>query len=79
MSSRRYLLDTNILSDLVRRPQGAAERHIDRVGFRNVCISVIVACEARFGILKNGSERLSQQIELILSKLDVLPLIVQEP
>ena len=74
MAARRYLLNTNILSDLVRHPQGTAASHVERVGFRNVCISILVACEARFGVLKSGSERLAQQLELILSKLEALPL-----
>ena len=74
MSVRRYFLDTNILSDLVRHPQGTAARHVERVGYRNVSISIIVACEARFGVLKSGSERLARQLELILTKLEMLPL-----
>jgi tRNA(fMet)-specific endonuclease VapC len=28
----RYLLDTNIVSDLVRRPQGSIAEHIRKVG-----------------------------------------------
>lgn len=74
MSVRRYFLDTNILSDLVRHPQGTATSHLERVGYRNVSISIIVACEARFGVLKSGSERLARQLELILTKLEMLPL-----
>lgn len=74
MSVRRYFLDTNILSDLVRHPQGTAASHVERVGYRNVSISIIVACEARFGVLKSGSERLARQLELILTKLEMLPL-----
>ena len=74
MAARRYLLDTNILSDLVRHPQGMAARHVERVGVRNVCISIIVACEARFGVQKSGSERLSRQMELVLSKIESLSL-----
>lgn len=69
----RYLLDTNILSDLVRNPQGRIADHIARVGENEVCTSIIVAAELRFGAAKRGSERLTRQIEAILSALDVQP------
>lgn len=67
----RYLLDTNILSDLVRNPQGRIAEQIARVGEREICTSIIVAAELRFGAAKRGSERLSQQMERILAALDV--------
>lgn len=70
----RYLLDTNILSDLVRDPQGRIAQHITRVGEDRVCTSVVVAAELRFGARNSGSQRLAQRIDLILSALDVLPL-----
>ncbi|HDH08932.1 MAG TPA: PIN domain-containing protein, partial [Gammaproteobacteria bacterium] len=51
----RYLLDTNILSDLVRQPQGPVASHITRVGEETICTSIIVAAELRFGAVKSGS------------------------
>jgi predicted nucleic acid-binding protein len=39
----RYLLDTNIVSDLVRRDRAAD--HIRRVGEAGACTSIIVAAE----------------------------------
>lgn len=70
----RYLLDTNILSDLVRHPQGRVAEQIMRVGESEVCTSIIVAAELRFGAAKHGSARLSAQLEAVLSVLDVVPL-----
>ncbi len=70
----QYLLDTNILSDLVRHPQGLVAQHIATVGESNICTTTIVACELRFGAIKSGSSRLTQQIENILTILPVLPL-----
>ncbi|MDP1616738.1 type II toxin-antitoxin system VapC family toxin [Phenylobacterium sp.] len=67
----RYLLDTNILSDLVRHPQGQIAQQIARVGEGAVCTSIIVAAELRFGAAKRGSERLTAQLEKILGALDV--------
>jgi tRNA(fMet)-specific endonuclease VapC len=68
-----YLLDTNILSDLVRNPQGRIAAHIARVGEDAICTSIIVAAELRFGAAKRASERLTRQLEQILSALDVQP------
>jgi tRNA(fMet)-specific endonuclease VapC len=70
----RYLLDTNIVSDLVRHPAGLVMRHIAQIGAEQVCISIIVACEARFGAAKSGSQRLAKQLELVLGQLESLPL-----
>ena len=69
----RYLLDTNILSDLIRHPQGRVAEQIRRVGEAEVCTSVIVAAELRFCAAKRGSARLAQQLETVLSVLDVVP------
>jgi tRNA(fMet)-specific endonuclease VapC len=69
----RYLLDTNIVSDLVRRPEGRAVSHIREVGEAQVCTSVIVAAELRYGAAKKGSQRLAAQLEAVLEALDVLP------
>ena len=70
----RYLLDTNILSDLIRDPQGTVAKRIASVGEATVCTSIVVAAELRFGAEKSGSRKLADRIDLILSALDVLPL-----
>jgi tRNA(fMet)-specific endonuclease VapC len=70
----RYLLDTNILSDLVRHPQGVVATRISEAGEATVCTSIIVAAELRFGAAKSGSKKLADRIELILSALEVVPL-----
>ena len=69
----RYLLDTNIVSDLVRHPQGRVAQEIRAVGEAHVCTSIIVAAELRYGAAKKGSARLSAQLEAVLGVLDVLP------
>lgn len=66
-----YLLDTNILSDLLRHPQGAVAKRIAEVGEDAICTSIIVAAELRYGAVKRQSERLTQQLELILSRLSI--------
>jgi tRNA(fMet)-specific endonuclease VapC len=69
----RYLLDTNIVSGLVRNPQGRVSEHIRRVGEAQVCTSIIVAAELRYGAAKKGSRRLANQLGAVLGALDVLP------
>ncbi len=69
--ARLYLLDTNILSHLVRQPQGAVAEHIADVGEANVLTSVIVACELRYGAAKRGSRRLTRQVEAVLGALTI--------
>jgi tRNA(fMet)-specific endonuclease VapC len=69
----RYLLDTNIVSDLVRNPQGKVAQHIRKVGEVQVCTSIIVAAELRYGAAKKASSRLSAQLEAVLGALEVLP------
>jgi tRNA(fMet)-specific endonuclease VapC len=68
-----YLLDTNIVSDLIRNPLGRVARHIRKVGEAQVCTSIIVAAELRYGATKRGSPRLSSQLEAVLGALAVLP------
>jgi tRNA(fMet)-specific endonuclease VapC len=69
-----YLLDTNILSDLIRHPQGKVASRIASAGEDTVCTSIVVAAELRFGAIKSGSGKLAKTVELILSALEVLPL-----
>ena len=69
----RYLLDTNVVSDLVRNPQGKVAQRIRKVGEGEVCTSIIVAAELRYGAAKKGSPRLSSQLEIVLGVLEVLP------
>ncbi len=69
----RYLLDTNIVSDLVRNPQGRVTHRIREVGEAQVCTSIIVAAELRYGATKRGSPRLTAQLEAVLGALEILP------
>ena len=70
---KHYLLDTNIVSDLIRNPQGRVTQRIREVGESQVCTSIIVAAELRYGATKRGSQRLTAQLEAVLGVLEVLP------
>ena len=71
---QRYLLDTNIISDLVKQPQGVVAQAITEMGEDAVFTSIIVAGELRYGIAKKGSEKLAAQVEAILAALEIAPL-----
>lgn len=72
--SLAYLLDTNILSDLVRNPQGMVAAKITRAGEDTVCTSIIAAAELRYGAIKSNSAKLAERVDIILSALEILPL-----
>lgn len=69
----RYMLDTNIISDLIRNPQGRAAKRIAKVGEDKICTSVVVAAELRYGCAKSGSKRLIKAVEDLLGEIGVLP------
>jgi tRNA(fMet)-specific endonuclease VapC len=71
--ARAYLLDTNILSHLVRQPQGSVAVRIADVGEDNVVTSIIVACELRYGAAKRASRRLTRHVEAVLGAITILP------
>ena len=77
MTSPRYLLDTNILSDLIRNPQGAVASRIaalSTVERDGLATSIIVAAEMRYGAAKKRSAQLTLRVDQVLEAIDVLPL-----
>lgn len=70
----RYLLDTNIVSDLVRNPQGRIAARVRTVGEENVYTSLVVSAELRYRAAKKGSPRLSAQLETVLGALQIVAL-----
>jgi tRNA(fMet)-specific endonuclease VapC len=66
----RYLLDTNIVSALIADPHGQMAQRARRL---DVCTSIIVAAELRYGTAKKRSRRLTARVEEALERLDVLP------
>ncbi|MEX2502825.1 MAG: type II toxin-antitoxin system VapC family toxin [Trueperaceae bacterium] len=69
----RYLLDTNVVSELVRAPTGPVAGKLLEVGESTVCTSVIVACELRYGAAKKRSPALERRIDAVLRRLEVRP------
>jgi len=49
-----------------------ATKRIEQVGEANICTSIIVAAEPRYGCAKKGSKRLLKAVEDLLSEIEVL-------
>lgn len=69
-----FMLDTNIISDVIRNPDGRAAEALLQAGQDAVCTSIVAACELRYGSQKKGSARLAGKVEEFLSEIEVLPL-----
>lgn len=77
MSALRYLLDTNIVSAIVKQPDSALARRLASMPKESFAISIVVAAELRYGVMRNDSPRLARQVEQILEGIDILPM--EEP
>ncbi|HEY9010928.1 MAG TPA: PIN domain-containing protein [Devosia sp.] len=67
------MLDTNMVSEVMRRPDGRAGLRF-KASRDKLAVSVLVAAELRFGALKRQSEQLARRVDSILGVLPVLPL-----
>ncbi|WP_313014791.1 type II toxin-antitoxin system VapC family toxin [Brevundimonas sp.] len=65
------MLDTNAVSDLMYDPLGPVGQRMAMVGTGDICVSLIVVAELRFGVAKSGSARLAAQLDRVLSGLSV--------
>jgi tRNA(fMet)-specific endonuclease VapC len=72
----RYLLDTNVLSRLIRDPRGPIAQRLATAGDSQVLTSVVVASELRFGARKKASPLLTDRVERLLASIEVAPLEV---
>ena len=70
----RFMLDTNIISDMIRNPAGKAASAMVREGDAAVCTSIVVASELRYGCARKGSAKLLKKVEDLLAEIPVLPL-----
>jgi len=69
----RYLLDTNILSDLIRNPRGPVAARLRSIPEAEIATSIIVAAELRYGAARKASPRLTAQVEAVLGAIEILP------
>ena len=68
-----YLLDTTIISALMKFPSGIAAQHLRTLNAEDICTSIVAVAEIRYGIGKSGSRRLARQYAQIEAVLKVEP------
>ena len=75
---RLYLLDTNIISDMMHDPRGLAAQRALALNQQEtdtpLCTSVIVDCELRYGLARKPLARLLAAYERTIETLTILPL-----
>lgn len=72
-----YLLDANILSDMLRNPKGAAANTFRRKAAdtdTQLMTSIVAACEMQYGVAKKGSDVLASRVKLLLASIEIAPL-----
>lgn len=69
-----YLLDTNVIGEIARNPQGDTALRVAALPPDEFGINPIVACEIEYGLAKRGSSRLRRQIETILEAVALFEL-----
>ncbi|MBC7608330.1 MAG: type II toxin-antitoxin system VapC family toxin [Polaromonas sp.] len=73
-----YLLDTNILSDMMRNPSGVAAQRFLKLAQSTpnvkLCTSVIVQCELLFGLSRRTHPRWQTHYDKVLESVELLPL-----
>lgn len=72
--SVKYLLDTNIISALMRNPSGPVGKRIDIEPDDAIVTSLVVAGELRFGAARVGNDAFSARIAQMLLLFPVLAL-----
>ena len=75
------MLDTNIISHMLRDPNGqAAQRamaHNQANANRPLYASVMVKCELQYGLTKRPSPRLDVAYQGVMASIDVLPITAE--
>ena len=72
MTDLRVMLDTNMVSELMRNPNGAAGARLDQLNPAAACVSILTAGELRYGAAKRGSAQLTRSVELMLQRIVVV-------
>jgi tRNA(fMet)-specific endonuclease VapC len=67
-----YLLDTNIISDLVHNPEGRTADRLSKLKFTSVVTSTIVVAEIEYGLAKKSSPKLTARTRSIIRRLNIV-------
>jgi tRNA(fMet)-specific endonuclease VapC len=71
MGQTAYLLDTNIITALVRNPHGPVFDRLREKLPAVICTSIVAAAEVECGLCKGVSDRLRAQVLAVMGSLDV--------
>ncbi len=69
----RYLLDTNIISNVIRYPRAASATRVARSKVGDLGTSIVVSAELKFGYVKKRSKRLEEVVERLLASFEIAP------
>ena len=69
-----YLLDTNIISDIAKNPGGPAAKRLAELSANELCTSVVVSAEVRFGFENGIGKALRTSMTAVLDNLRILSL-----
>jgi tRNA(fMet)-specific endonuclease VapC len=69
-----YLLDTNIISDIARNPNGQAARRFAELPREQLCTSIVVSAEVLFGLENGSSDKMRKTMTTMLNNINVLDL-----
>jgi tRNA(fMet)-specific endonuclease VapC len=67
----RYMLDTNMISHLLKCPNGSVAERVARLKSGELGTSIIVAAELRFGYVRKSSNRLEKLVNTVLGDFEV--------
>ena len=74
MDDKRYILDTNTASYIIKGEPVAIREHLVKVPMANVCISAITEAELLRGVAKKPeAKRLAVVVKEFLLRVDILP------
>ncbi len=68
------MLDTNVLSELIRDPRGALASRVAAEPRGTLCTSIIVVCALCFGAHRKASPVLTGRVDQLLERLNVMSL-----
>jgi tRNA(fMet)-specific endonuclease VapC len=68
-----FLLDTNIISHIIREPKGPAARRLTHHQAGEVITSIIVAGEVLFGLMRKAATVQQARLEALLTRVPAAP------
>jgi tRNA(fMet)-specific endonuclease VapC len=68
-----YMLDTNVVINILRNPRGTAAAKLAQISDSEVAVSIVVAAELQFLVRKRKAVTLSRLVDEFLNRIAVLP------